>query len=143
MTLYIRRTLARLAVGILVATAGIAATASPAQAFGGETFGCRVSPGPVTAFTNPCYNKKGAATYNAGFWLQNLSGSGYTFSWTWTGGPVLYIVAGCGPTDDGCGLAVANSDTTVQATVTYAQNGQTASRTATAVIRQFCGSVLC
>jgi hypothetical protein len=143
MALRIRRLLAHLAVGVLTATAGIVATASPAHAFGGETFGCRVSPGPATAFTNPCTNKKGAATYNAGFWLQNLSGPGYTFSWSWTGGPVLYIVAGCTSTSDGCGLAVANSDTIVQATVTYSQGGQTASRSATATIRQFCGTVPC
>ena len=143
MTLRIRRTLAHLAVGVLGATAGIAATASPAHAFGGEILGCRVSPGPATAFTNPCVNKVGAATYNAGFWLQNLSGSGYTFSWSWTGGPVLHIVAGCTSTSDGCGLAVANSDTRVRATVTYSQGGQTASQTATAIIRRFCGSVLC
>ncbi|GIH09321.1 hypothetical protein Rhe02_73880 [Rhizocola hellebori] len=143
MTLRIRRTLAQLAIGVLAATAGITATASPAQAFGGEVLGCRVSPGPATAFTNPCLNKKGAATYNAGFWLQNLSGPGYTFSWSWTGGPVLFIVAGCTSTSDGCGLAVANSDTIVRATVTYSQGGQTGSQTATAVIRQFCGSVPC
>jgi hypothetical protein len=136
-------TLAHLAVGVLAATAGIVATASPAQAFGGEILGCRVSPGPATAFTNPCTNKRGAATYNAGFWLQNLSGPGYTFSWSWSGGPVLGIVAGCTSTDDGCGLRVANSDTSVHVTVTYSQGGQTASRSATAIIRQFCGSVLC
>lgn len=143
MALRIRRTLAHLAVGVLAATAFVVATPSPAQAFGAEVFGCRVSPGPATAFTNPCLNKKGAATYNAGFWLQNLAGPGYTFSWTWTGGPVIGIVAGCTSTSDGCGLLVANSDTHVQATVTYSQGGQTASRTATAIIRQFCGTVLC
>ncbi|HEX6684699.1 MAG TPA: hypothetical protein VF062_17980 [Candidatus Limnocylindrales bacterium] len=143
MTLRIKRTFAQLAIGVLAATGGIAATASPAQAFGGEVLGCRVSPGPATAFTNPCTNKKGAATYNAGFWLQNLSGPGYTFSWSWSGGPVIGIVAGCTSTSDGCGLLVANSDTFVHATVTYSQGGQTASRSATAVIRQFCGTVPC
>jgi hypothetical protein len=143
MKLRIRGTLAHLAVGVLVAIAGIFATASPALAFGGETFGCRVSPGPATAFTNPCTNKVGATTYNAGFFLQNLSGAGYRFSWSWSGGPVLGIVAGCTSTDDGCGLRVANSDTRVQVTVTYSQGGQTASRSATAIIRQFCGKVLC
>ena len=143
MTLQMRRTLAQLAVGVLAATAGIVATASTAQAFGGEILGCRISPGPATAYTNPCLNKTASATYNAGFWLQNLSGTGYTFSWSWTGGPVLGIVAGCTSTSDGCGLLVANSDTRVQATVTYSQGGQTASQSATAIIRQYCGSVLC
>ncbi len=42
-----------------------------------------------------------------------------------------------------CGLAVANSDTTVTVTVTYSQGGQTGSQSATAVIRQYCGTVLC
>jgi hypothetical protein len=142
MTLRIRRALAQLTVGILAA-AGLVATATPAHAFGQEVLGCRVSPGPATTFTNPCINRRGASQYNAGFWLQNLSGSGYTFSWSWSGGPVLGIVAGCTSTSDGCGLWVANSDTTVTATVTYSQAGQTASRSATAIIRQFCGSVLC
>jgi hypothetical protein len=143
MTLRIRRVLAHLAVGVLAASAGIVATASPAQAFGGEVLGCRVSPGPATAFTSPCVNKVGAATYNAGFWLQSLSGPGYTFSWSWSGGPVLGIVAGCTSTSDGCGLLVANSDTFVHVTVTYSQGGQTASQSATAIIRQFCGNALC
>ena len=142
MMLRIRRTLVKLAVGVLAA-GGLVATAAPAQAFGGEVLGCRVSPGPATTFTNPCVNKKGASTYNAGFWLQNLSGTGYTFSWSWTGGPVIGIVAGCGPTSDGCGLLVANSDTSVRATVVYSQGGQTGSQSATAIIRQFCGTMLC
>lgn len=143
MTIRMRRTLAQLAVGVVAATAGIFATAAPAQAFGAEVFGCRVSPGPATAFTNPCTNKRGASTYNAGFWLQNLAGPGYTFSWSWSGGPVLGIVAGCTSTSDGCGLLVANGDTRVNVTVTYSQGGLTASRSATAIIRQYCGTVLC
>jgi hypothetical protein len=75
--------------------------------------------------------------------LQSLSGPDYTFSWSWSGGPVLGIVAGCTSTSDGCGLLVANSDTAVTVTVTYSQGGQTASQSATAIIRLFCGSVLC
>jgi hypothetical protein len=93
-TLRIKQTLVHLAVGVLAATAGIVATAQPAQAFGGEVLGCRISPGPATAFTNRCINKQRADTYNAGFWLQNLSGADYTFSWSWNG-PVIGIVAGC------------------------------------------------
>jgi hypothetical protein len=143
MKLRVKPSLAHLAVGVLAAAAGIIATASPAQAFGQEVLGCRVSPGPATTFTNPCHNRVGATTYNAGFWLQNLSGPGYTFSWSWSGGPVLGIQAGCTSTSDGCGLRVANSDTSVHVTVTYSQGGLTASRSATAIIRQFCGSVLC
>lgn len=142
MTSRIRRIATHLAAGVLVATAGLAATAAPAQAFGGETFGCRVSPGPATAFTNPCINKKGASVYNAGFQLDNLSGTGYTFSWSWTG-PVLHIVAGCTSTSNGCGLAVANGDGIVTATVTYSQGGQSATKSATAAFRLFCGNVPC
>jgi hypothetical protein len=138
----IRRIAAHLAAGVLVATAGLAVATSPAQAFGAETFGCRVSPGPVTAFTNPCFNRAGASFYNAGFQLGNLSGTGYTFSWSWTG-PVLSIVAGCTSTSNGCGLRVANSDANVTATVTYSQGGQSATRSATAVFRLFCGNVPC
>jgi hypothetical protein len=52
-------------------------------------------------------------------------------------------MAGCTSTSSGCGLAVANSDAIVSVTVTYSQAGQSATRSATAVIRQFCGSELC
>src|SRR5687768_13738267 len=102
MTSRIRRTISRLAVGILAATAGIVVSAAPAQAFGGETFGCRVSPGSVLTWHNPCINNKPASVYNTGFNLLNLSGDGYTFSWSYSG-PVLYVVAGCTPTAAGCG----------------------------------------
>ncbi len=139
----IRRILAHLAVGVLVATTGTLVTATaPAQAFGGEVLGCRVSPGPATGFTNPCRNRRGASTYNAGFWLQNATAPGYTFSWSWTG-PVIGIVAGCTSTSDGCGLMVANGDASVRATVTYSQGGQTGTQSATATIIQYCGTVPC
>lgn len=141
MSLRIRRTLAQLAIGVLAATAGLVATASPAQAFGGEVLGCRFSPGPAVAWTNPCYNLRGATRYNAGFWLQNTA-PGYTYSWSWTG-PVSSVFVGCTSTSYDCGLWVPNTDGIVQVTVTYSDGVQTASRTATAVIRQFCGTVLC
>jgi hypothetical protein len=142
MTQRIRRAIMHLAVCVLAATTGIIASTSPAQAFGGETFGCRVSPGTVLAWTNPCYNNKPASTYNAGFNVNNLSGSGYTFSWSYDG-PVLYVVSGCTSTSSGCGLAVANSDAFISVTVTYSQGGQSATQSANAIIRQYCGPYLC
>ena len=142
MTQRIRRAIARLAVGVLAATAGMIVSGSPARAFGGETFGCRVSPGAVLTWNNPCYNNRPASTYNAGFNVNNLSGSGYTFSWSYSG-PVLYVMAGCTSTSSGCGLAVANSDAIISVTVTVSQGGQSTTMSANAVIRQFCGNELC
>jgi hypothetical protein len=142
MTQRIRRSFAHLTACVVAATTGMIAGTSPAQAFGGETLGCRVSPGAVLTWNNPCYNNRPASVYNAGFNVNNLSGSDYTFSWSYSG-PVLYVMAGCTSTSSGCGLAVANSDAVVSVTVTYSQAGQSATRSATAVIRQFCGSELC
>ncbi|MEV4133849.1 hypothetical protein AB0J72_16975 [Dactylosporangium sp. NPDC049742] len=137
-----RRILARLALGVVAATAGLAVGASPAQAFGGETFGCRVSPGTILTWSTNCHNNKPASVYNAGFNVNNLSGTGYTFSWSYTG-PVLYVVSGCTSTASGCGLAVANSDAVISVTVTYTQNGQSATKTSNAFIIQYCGNVYC
>ena len=142
MTQRIRRTISRLAVGVLAATAGLVVSAAPAQAFGGETFGCRVSPGSVLTWSQICYNNKSASVYNTGFNVLNTSGDGYTYSWSYSG-PVLYVVSGCTPTAAGCGLAVANSDAVIQVTVTYSQGGQSATKWSTAIIRQFCGQYLC
>jgi hypothetical protein len=142
MTRRIRHAIARLAVCALAATTGMIVSASPAQAFGQETFGCRVSPGVVLTWNNPCSNNRPASTYNAGFKVNNLSGSGYTFSWSYSG-PVLRVVAGCTATSSDCGLAVANSDAVISVTVTYSQGGLSATRSANAIIRQYCGNVLC
>lgn len=138
----IRRAMALLAACVLAAAAGAIVSAPPAQAFGGETFGCRVAPGVILTWENPCYNNRSASVYNAGFSVNNLSGDGYTFSWSYSG-PVLYVVAGCTPTASSCGLAVANSDALIYVTVTYSQGGQSATQSAVAAIRQYCGSQLC
>lgn len=142
MTQRIRRAITHLALCVIAATAGVMASASPAQAFGGETFGCRVSPGTILTWQTPCYNNRPASTYNAGFMVDNLSGSGYSFSWSYSG-PVLYVITGCTSTSNGCGLAVANSDAFISVTVTYSQGGQSATKSATAIIRQYCGTYLC
>ncbi|WP_117213597.1 hypothetical protein [Allorhizocola rhizosphaerae] len=141
---WIRRALTHFAAAVLGVSALTVVSASPAQAFGNETFGCRVSPGTVLTWRNPCTNNRPAATYNAGFNLLNLSGDGYTFSWS-ISGDVLYIVAGCTSTSSGCGVATpgGSSDGFVHVTVTYSQGGQTASRSATAIIRGYCGGQLC
>lgn len=142
MTQRIRRAITGLAVCVLTVAAAVIVSASPASAFGGETFGCRVSPGTILTWQNPCYNNRPADVYNAGFNVNNLSGTGYTFSWSYSG-PVLYVVSGCTSTASGCGLAVANSDAFIHVTVTYSQNGQSATQSASAVIRQYCGTELC
>jgi hypothetical protein len=142
MTQRIRRAITRLAVCVLAAAAGMIVGVSPASAFGGETFGCRVSPGTVLTWENPCYNTKPATAYNAGFSVNNLSGSGYTFSWSYSG-PVRYVISGCTSTSSSCGLSVANRDAEIYVTVTYSQNGQSATKSATAFIRQYCGTELC
>jgi len=142
MTQRIRRTIAHIAICVLAATAGIFAGAAPASAFGGETFGCRVSPGTVLTWRQICNNNRPASVYIAGFNVLNLSGDGYTFSWSYTG-DVLYVHSGCTPTAAGCGLAVANGDAFVSVTVTYSQGGQSATQWSTAVIRMYCGQVLC
>ena len=142
MTQRIRRAIARLAVCVLAATTVLVVSAAPARAFGGETFGCRVAPGTILTWTTPCRNNRPASVYNAGFNVNDLSGTDYTFSWSYSG-PVLYVVGGCTSTASGCGLAVANSDAIISVTVTYSQGGQSATRTARAIIRQYCGNVLC
>ncbi len=145
MTQRIRRAITRLAVCVVAATAAVIVSTSPASAFGGETFGCRISPGTVLTWNNPCYNNRGPdiyGNYHAGFNVNNLSGSGYTFSWSYSG-PVLYVISGCTSTASGCGLAVPNTDGIVKVTVTYSQNGQSATQSANAVFRLFCGNFPC
>lgn len=142
MTQRIRRTMAHLAVWVVAATAGATAAGSPAQAFGAETLGCRVSPGVVLSWQNPCTNSQGAGSYNAGFSLRNLSGGGYTFSWSYSG-PVLSVLSGCTSTSSDCALAVPNADGDTVVTLTYSQAGQTATRSATATITRYCGSEPC
>lgn len=142
MTQHIRRAVTGLAVCVLMAAAAVIVSASPASAFGSETFGCRVAPGTVLIWQDPCYNNQPADVYNAGFNVNDLSGTGYTFSWSYSG-PVLYVISGCTPTASGCGLAVENSDAIIHVTVTYTQNGQSATKSANAVIRQYCGNYLC
>jgi len=134
------------AVAALVATATwVAVDAPAAQAFGGETFGCRFSPGTVFTFNSPCLNNKPAPSgYTLAFEVQNLSGSGYTFSWTLSG-DYLSIFSGCTSTSVACVVTTpgSNADHDISATVTYSQGGQSATKQASAFIRAYCGNQLC
>jgi hypothetical protein len=128
----------------LLAVAGLGLiTASPAAAIGGETFGCRVAPGTIFTWESFCVNSKPATMYNAGFAVLNTSGN-YTYSWQITG-PYEYVIVGCTSGSYDCAVAVRGGsiDREITVTVTYSQNGQSATQSATAYIRGYCGSSLC
>lgn len=138
----IRSFLASLAVCVVATTTLSVAAASPAAAFGNETFGCRVSPGSVLTWNQFCRNSTPASVYNAGFAVLNTSGS-YTYSWS-ISGPYQSVFVGCTSTSHDCAVWVDGStDATVSVTVTYTQNGQSATRTARATIIPFCGNQFC
>ncbi|GAB7051434.1 hypothetical protein [Catenuloplanes indicus] len=129
--------LSTLAAAATLATVALTSIPSPAAAFGQETFGCRVSPGPVVPFTPVCTNLHLYRNVQVGFLVDNLSGS-YTFSWNVTG-PYSSVVSGCTATSASCAVAVsAVSDMEIVAWVTYSQNGQTASKRASATINAVC-----
>ncbi|MEJ3747935.1 hypothetical protein WEI85_32180 [Actinomycetes bacterium KLBMP 9797] len=137
-----KRVLSTVAAGIVAATSLTLATPSPAAAFGQETLGCRYAPGYVFTFDQYCTNQTAANTYTVGFLMENLSGS-YTFSWSLSGG-YQSIYAGCTSTSTSCAVTVnGRADSQVTATVTYYQNGQSATRTSIAVTNAVCGSELC
>lgn len=142
---FLRAVLVRLAAIVLAAGAFGVATSSPAQAFGDETFGCRIAPGFDPAFRPFCTNTKPSPTYNVAFLVQNLSGDGYTFSWIISGTFIGGVSTGCGQTDSICGLNVRGGrlDSEIQMTVILSQGGQMAAKHATAVINAYCGPQLC
>lgn len=139
----IQSLLAALAATLIAAVTFTVATAAPAAAFGAETFGCRVSPGVILTWEPVCTNSRPATSYNAGFAVLNTSGT-YTFSWQ-IDGPHLGIITGCDAASNGCAVRVAggSTDSVVRVTVTYSQNGQSATRSATAIINGYCGGQLC
>jgi hypothetical protein len=140
----VRRMLAALAAGLTVALSLSVGAASPAAAIGGETFGCRVSPGSDFEWRQVCHNTMPASRYNAGFALQNLSGGDYTFDWR-IEGRYTSIFVGCTATSSSCGVWTpgSSSESEVTVTVTYTQNGQSATRSATAYIFAYCSWGLC
>ena len=143
MNLRIRSVLSGLAASALAATSLSLAAAAPAAAIGQETFGCRLSPGNVTAYRTLCANTRPSGRYDATFALANTSGA-YSVSWA-ISGQYQSIVAGCTETSTSCTIALPGSSTDSRAavTVTYSQAGQTATRYAEAVVYQFCGSIYC
>ena len=138
----IRRALGAVAACVVATTSLTLAAASPAAAFGEETFGCRVSPGAVFTFDTVCTNRTAASAYNIGFVVQNTSGS-YTYSWSITG-PYQSVISGCTSTSAGCTVYVTSSaDRDIAVTVTYSQNGQSATKNSLAIINAVCGGELC
>jgi hypothetical protein len=139
----IRSLLAALAASLIAAVSFTVATAAPAAAFGAETFGCRVSPGVILTWQPVCTNSRPATTYNAGFAVLNTSGT-YDFSWR-IDGPYTSIFTGCDRTSNGCAVLVpgGSTDSVITVTVTYTQNGLSATRSATAIINGYCGGQLC
>ncbi|RSM64301.1 hypothetical protein DMB66_20575 [Actinoplanes sp. ATCC 53533] len=139
----IRSALSAVAGCALAAASLSLATASPAAAFGQETFGCRLSPGTVLTYKTLCTNSKPSSRYNAAFAVQNTSGD-YTYSWA-IAGDYTSIVGGCTATSSTCAVALPGSstDSTVSVTVTYSQGGQTATRTAHAFTFMYCGTIYC
>lgn len=138
----IQRALVGVAATVVATATAFFVGAPSASAFGGETFGCQVAPGPVTGYTASCRNISPAGSYNVGFALQNLSGTGYTTSWSLSG-PYTSVFSGCGTNDTGCNVVVPNGDGIVSATITFSQGGQTGSLTARAVFSRFCGNQRC
>ena len=140
----LRRLLVGLSTVLAVTASLVAGSASPAAAFGGETFGCRVSPGTDFVWRPVCFNNRYATTYNAGFAVLNTSGSGYTYQWTITG-DYGSIYTGCTSTSYDCAVLVPGGpgDKEVHVTVTYTQNGQSGTQYATAIIAGYCGNQPC
>lgn len=139
----IRSALAAVAACTLAAASLSLATASPAAAFGQETFGCRLSPGTVLTWKTLCTNSKPSSRYNAAFDVHNTSGD-YSYSWT-IDGDYTSIIGGCTATSSTCAVALPGSstDSMVSVTVTYSQGEQSATRTAHAVVLMYCGTVYC
>jgi hypothetical protein len=139
-----RRVLAGLTVVLAVIASIVVGSAGPAAAFGGETFGCRVAPGTDFVWRSFCVNTRPATTYNAGFAVLNTSGDGYTYQWN-ISGDYLYVIVGCNSASYDCAVAVRGGsiDREVDVSVTYTQNGQSATQYATAYIRGYCGTQLC
>lgn len=139
----LRSTLAGFAAVIVAATTFTLSTASPAAAFGGETFGCRIAPGTIFNWYQYCHNSKPASTYNVAF--QVFGGSGdYTYSWNVTG-PWTSVITGCTSTSVACAVAVPGGafDSEIYATVTISQGGQSATMNSVAILNAYCGNYLC
>lgn len=136
------RRLPRALFAVILAMTATIAWATPAQAFGGETLGCRISPGTVFTWNPTCDNNtKPASTYNVGFLVQNTSGSGYSYTWV-ISGPYISVAAGCTSSSADCAVYVhgGSSEKEIDATVTVTQSGQSQTLYSTAFINGWCYS---
>ena len=116
--------------------------ASPAQAVGGETIGCRISPGEAD-FHDPCTTQVSASTYSVAFLVQGAT-AGSTFTWSLSG-PYVGPLGGCGSADNYCTMYVhgAGSDRRITANVTVSYAGQSVGLWTRATIPALCGPYLC
>lgn len=139
----VRSAMVGLAACAVAASSLVLGTAAPAAAFGGETFGCRIAPGTVFTWSTYCQNSRPATTYNVGFAVLNTTGT-YTYSWTVTG-PYQSVITGCTSTSYDCAVSVhaEASDVEIFATVTYTQDGQSATQSARAMVIPYCDNMYC
>ncbi|GIG59969.1 hypothetical protein Lfu02_43410 [Longispora fulva] len=137
-----RSVLVGLAAGVVAATSLTLSSASPAAAFGGETFGCRIAPGTIFTWSQYCNNSVPASTYNVAF--QVFGSGSYTYSWS-ISGPYTSVITGCTSTSPACAVSVPGGmfDSEIYATVTYSQGGESATRSSVAILNAYCGSYLC
>jgi hypothetical protein len=112
----------------------------PANAFGGEWLGCRISP-PATS-TTPydngfCETSQAAGSWAVSFAVQNGSGT-YTYAWTLHG--QYQSPVGCTSTSYFCNVTVTanQANKVVDATVTITQNGQSLTLSAEAYFDAVC-----
>lgn len=126
----------------LVAAAGFSVLAAgPASALGGETFGCRISPGPAGSYSSNCHNSaKYHAPYSAGFLVQGAA-AGTTYAWTVPAG--RQIAPGTCGTTAGCRIDNLSGDDFIPVSVTLTQGSAAETLTAYATIIPVCGNVYC
>ena len=133
----------RLLTALVAITLGITialAAATPAQAFGSETLGCRIAPGTQFNWYPACNNDTGFAyTYNVGFLVQNTSGSGYSYTWSITGQHGA-VITGCTSTSNVCAVYATRraGSYDITATVTVTQGGQSGTLYSIATIDPWC-----
>jgi hypothetical protein len=126
-----------LILGLTVSNAG------SASALGGETFGCKVSPGTVLTYNTYCNNHtKIASSYQVGFVVQNETAPS-TYSWSVPTAYASMISSGCTSTSSGCTLTIPNSDSYIAVSVTLTQDGASETLSAFASIARGCGNQFC
>ena len=120
-------------------------SAGSATALGGETFGCRVAPGPWTPYQEYCQNSWYADEYNVGFAVENVTGPA-TYSWSIPAPYTSMIYVGCTSSSYDCAIMVPNNGShTVSVSVTITQGGASRTLSATGFVTYFqnCGEYYC